>query len=465
MTVPIDLDHQTLGQRVDDADAHTVQTAGDLVALAAELAAGVEHGQHHLGRTLALVRAGRIRVDGDAASTVFHPTATVGLEHDVDPIAVPRHRLVDGVVDHLPDEVVQPGQAGRTDVHAGPLADRVEALEDLDVLGAVVAAAAARGGLLGGRVSRRGGVRTVIERHVVFRSSGCDQDRGRGASSPTSKWRRRPPRPEGRWGWIVASFGSAPCLTRGFVRSLAPDERLSDGFSAYQVGVTPGWHPVHSSDHPDRRLEPPTRAPRPRRCCCSRARRSSARNRTWVAHAGSSTSTNSTPRSSRIGRTWRATAGPTASSQRPNTPPTSARPAPGRNERTTRSSDAVKRDRIGSPRRSSLIVAPSSRRYRDRTGVGSGRCGHGATDDAQDAIGGRGRRHGPRGRDHDLARRQMIAATPPPDRDRARTTRRPAPAPARTRCDRRPGRGPPTATPAPACAVRPATRGCGPGAR
>ena len=46
-------------------------------------------------------------------------------------------RLVDGVVDHLVDEVVEAARAGRADVHAGSLADRLEALEDGDVLGAV----------------------------------------------------------------------------------------------------------------------------------------------------------------------------------------------------------------------------------------------------------------------------------------------------------------------------------------
>ena len=43
----LDLGHEAARQRVDDRDADTVQAAGDLVAAAAELAAGVEHGQRH----------------------------------------------------------------------------------------------------------------------------------------------------------------------------------------------------------------------------------------------------------------------------------------------------------------------------------------------------------------------------------------------------------------------------------
>ena len=56
---------------------------------------------------------------------------------DVDGVAVAGERLVDRVVDHLVDEVVQAANAGRADVHAGPLAHRLEALEDGDVLGVV----------------------------------------------------------------------------------------------------------------------------------------------------------------------------------------------------------------------------------------------------------------------------------------------------------------------------------------
>src|ERR1035441_9556393 len=50
LAIEIHLDHQTLTERVDDRKADTVQSARDLVTAAAELAACVECGQHHLER-------------------------------------------------------------------------------------------------------------------------------------------------------------------------------------------------------------------------------------------------------------------------------------------------------------------------------------------------------------------------------------------------------------------------------
>ena len=122
-----------------------MEAARHLVALAAELAAGVEDGEDHLGRALSLVGTGRVRVDRDATAVVVHLAAAVGQQGDPHPGAEARHGLVDGVVDDLPDQVVQPREPGGPDVHAGTLSDGIEALENLDVLGAVV-----RGGVLRG---------------------------------------------------------------------------------------------------------------------------------------------------------------------------------------------------------------------------------------------------------------------------------------------------------------------------
>ena len=112
-----------------------MQATGHLVAAAAELAAGVQLGEHELDRGLAL---GRVDVGGDAAAVVGDPHAAVGQQRDVDGVGVAGERLVDRVVDDLPDEVVQAALTGRADVHARALADRLETLEDRDRAGVVV---------------------------------------------------------------------------------------------------------------------------------------------------------------------------------------------------------------------------------------------------------------------------------------------------------------------------------------
>ena len=107
-----------------------MQAAGHGVAAAAELAAGVQDGEHDLDGGLALALDD---VDGDAAAVVDDADAAVGEQRDVDGVAVAGERLVDGVVDDLVDEVVQAALAGGADVHAGALADGLETFEDGDV--------------------------------------------------------------------------------------------------------------------------------------------------------------------------------------------------------------------------------------------------------------------------------------------------------------------------------------------
>ena len=138
LAVAPDLELERLRQRVDDRDADAVQAARDLVAVVVELAAGVQHGQHDFGGRL----AARVPVDRDAAAVVDDGDRVVDVDRDVDLIAEAGQRLVDRVVDDLVDEVMQPGGPGRADVHRRPLADRLEAFEDLDLVGAVVVGAA-----------------------------------------------------------------------------------------------------------------------------------------------------------------------------------------------------------------------------------------------------------------------------------------------------------------------------------
>ena len=131
----VDLGVEPGRQRVDHGRADAVQATGHLVAAAAELAAGVQLGEHELDRGLAL---GRVDVGGDAATVVGDADAAVGEQRHVDGVGVAGQRLVDGVVDDLPDQVVQAALTGGADVHAGALAHRLEALEDGDLAGVVL---------------------------------------------------------------------------------------------------------------------------------------------------------------------------------------------------------------------------------------------------------------------------------------------------------------------------------------
>src|SRR5690606_32677137 len=162
-----DLDLHADGEGVDHGGADAVQTAGDGVAAAAELAAGVQHGEHQLDGGLVL---GGVHVHGDAAGVVDDAHAAVGEEGDLDGVAVAGHRLVHGVVDDLLDHVVQAALTGGADVHAGALADRLEALEDGDVRGLVVLGRAGRLLPRGGRRRGRGGRRRLGGRCCAVRS-------------------------------------------------------------------------------------------------------------------------------------------------------------------------------------------------------------------------------------------------------------------------------------------------------
>src|SRR5207302_3922565 len=135
LAVPPDLELEPIGGRVDRRYADAVQATGHLVASAAELAAGVQHRHHDLGRGALL--AG-VHVDWNAAAIILDGHRVVVVNDDVDACAVSGEVLVDGVVDNFVDEMMQAGAViGVADVHAGPLAHALEAFEHSDRAGVV----------------------------------------------------------------------------------------------------------------------------------------------------------------------------------------------------------------------------------------------------------------------------------------------------------------------------------------
>ena len=113
-----------------------MEAACRLVAAVLELSARVQHGEDHLER--ALLRR-RMLVDRDAAAVVGDgDRAAVLVEGDDDVRGKAVHGLVYGVVENLPDQMMEAGGADAADIHARPLADRLEPFENGDVFGGVV---------------------------------------------------------------------------------------------------------------------------------------------------------------------------------------------------------------------------------------------------------------------------------------------------------------------------------------
>ncbi len=134
LAVAVHLDAQMRRERVHDGHPDAVQAAGHLVSGAAELAAGVKDRVHHLERGLPGLF---LDVGRDAAAVVGDGDVVIRVDRHVDAVARAVHRLVDRVVEDLAYEVMETTQIGGADVHARPAAYGLEALEDLDVGGAV----------------------------------------------------------------------------------------------------------------------------------------------------------------------------------------------------------------------------------------------------------------------------------------------------------------------------------------
>ena len=183
-----------------------MEAAGHLVALAVELAAGVELVSTAWTAGMPLSLGSFMGSTGMPRPSSIDLAAPVGQQGDVDAVAVAGHGLVDRVVDDLVDQVVQAADTGGADVHAGALADVFEALEGGDRTGVVGVGGGGQG--VAFQASRKGGrdgdprrlptagkfrntqVRSVIH-DVASLPDGCDD-----ARSPSAVGSRALHRPQ-----------------------------------------------------------------------------------------------------------------------------------------------------------------------------------------------------------------------------------------------------------------------------
>ena len=283
-------------QGVDHRDPHAVQAAGHLVAGAAELAAGVQGGEHQLGRGL----VGVLRVwarPGCPAPSSTHPAPAVGQQRDVDlggsTRPSPRRRSC-----RRPPRSGGAGRSGPVDPMyiPGRLPDRFEAFEDGDVAGVVRARGA-----------------------VTSDSDLCLQRHARALSCPISIGGRTARHSPERA--CLCALPTLPVYQEGVTRRANQLRHTARGSAVSRAFWCAGRRP---RTHAHIEAFEGVRAPHTSR---TRPRISGARCRICVAQAGWSALTTSVTPSTRTGGTCAATDGPTS---RPSgrTPPPRCRHGP-----------------------------------------------------------------------------------------------------------------------------------------
>jgi len=111
-----------------------VQTAGNLVGVVVELAARMQgaHDQLQGGNPFF------VHLHRDAASVILDAAAAVRMENYFDVRAMAGQGLVDAVVHHLVNKVVQPLFRRVADVHGRPHPDPFKAGKNLDLIRSVI---------------------------------------------------------------------------------------------------------------------------------------------------------------------------------------------------------------------------------------------------------------------------------------------------------------------------------------
>ena len=122
---------EPLAQGVYHRGAYAVKAAGHLVAAAAELSAGMEHGVNHFqGRPSGL----GLNIHGDTTAVIGDGDGVTRVDGDGDMLTVPCQGLVDGVVHDFVHQVVQARRGGGADIHTGALPNSFQSFQNLNLL-------------------------------------------------------------------------------------------------------------------------------------------------------------------------------------------------------------------------------------------------------------------------------------------------------------------------------------------
>src|SRR5450755_270642 len=132
LTVLPDGQFQLLGECVDDRRADAVQAASGLISSLGKLAARMWNRQNHRCRreVVALVEHG---IKRHATALVAHRYPALAINAHPDIFSETCHRLIDRVIQRLPDQMHQARSRRRTDVHSRTMADRSNSFQNLNI--------------------------------------------------------------------------------------------------------------------------------------------------------------------------------------------------------------------------------------------------------------------------------------------------------------------------------------------
>ena len=135
LALTVDLGDQAVGKGVHAGNADSVETTRNLITVLVEFASGVKDGHDDLkGGTMLLGMHAR----GDASAIVLNPYGIVGEDRYLYLVTVTGHGLVDTVVDHLVDQMVETALAYVADVHRRPLPNRLKSFQNLDTASGIL---------------------------------------------------------------------------------------------------------------------------------------------------------------------------------------------------------------------------------------------------------------------------------------------------------------------------------------
>ena len=109
-------------QRIHAAHTYTVQTTRHFITVLVELTTGVQHGHYHLQRTLVLLR---MHIYRNTTTVILYGNRVVLIDVHGYLITESRQCLINRVVDHLVNQMVQTLQRDISDIHRRALTHRL----------------------------------------------------------------------------------------------------------------------------------------------------------------------------------------------------------------------------------------------------------------------------------------------------------------------------------------------------